>query len=98
MSGAEAASLALLLGFLVLSAFFSSSEAAFLSLQRTRIATSSAKVCPARAGWRTCSVSPSVSFRPSCSATTSSTSPSAPSSRSSSSTAWGRKMKVSALS
>ena len=38
MSGAEAASLALLLGFLVLSAFFSSSEAAFLSLQRTRIA------------------------------------------------------------
>ena len=38
MSGEEAASLALLLGFLVLSAFFSSSEAAFLSLQRTRIA------------------------------------------------------------
>ena len=38
MSGADAASLALLLGFLVLSAFFSSSEAAFLSLQRTRIA------------------------------------------------------------
>ena len=38
MSGAEAASLTLLLGFLVLSAFFSSSEAAFLSLQRTRIA------------------------------------------------------------
>ena len=38
MSGPEAASLALLLGFLVLSAFFSSSEAAFLSLQRTRIA------------------------------------------------------------
>ena len=38
MSGEEAASIALLLGFLVLSAFFSSSEAAFLSLQRTRIA------------------------------------------------------------
>ena len=38
MSGNEAASIALLLGFLVLSAFFSSSEAAFLSLQRTRIA------------------------------------------------------------
>ena len=38
MSGEEAASLALLIGFLVLSAFFSSSEAAFLSLQRTRIA------------------------------------------------------------
>ena len=38
MSGEEAASLALLIGFLVLSAFFSSSEAAFLSLQKTRIA------------------------------------------------------------
>lgn len=38
MPGNEAASLALLLVFLVLSAFFSSSEAAFLSLQRTRIA------------------------------------------------------------
>ena len=38
MPGNELASLALLLAFLVLSAFFSSSEAAFLSLQRTRIA------------------------------------------------------------
>ena len=38
MSGEEAASLALILGFVVLSAFFSSSEAAFLSLQKTRIA------------------------------------------------------------
>ena len=38
MSGEEAASIALLMGLLVLSAFFSSSEAAFLSLQRTRIA------------------------------------------------------------
>ena len=38
MSGAETASLALILGFVVLSAFFSSSEAAFLSLQKTRIA------------------------------------------------------------
>ena len=38
MSGEEVAGLALLLAFLVLSAFFSSSEAAFLSLQRTRIA------------------------------------------------------------
>lgn len=38
MSGAEAASLALIMGFVVLSAFFSSSEAAFLSLQKTRIA------------------------------------------------------------
>ena len=38
MSGEETASLVLLLGLLVLSAFFSSSEAAFLSLQRTRLA------------------------------------------------------------
>lgn len=38
MPGNEAVSLALLFAFLVLSAFFSSSEAAFLSLQRTRIA------------------------------------------------------------
>ena len=38
MSGEEAASLALILGFVVLSAFFSSSEAAFLSLQKSRIA------------------------------------------------------------
>lgn len=38
MSGEEVASLALILAFVVLSAFFSSSEAAFLSLQRTRIA------------------------------------------------------------
>ncbi len=38
MSGAEVASLALIMGFVALSAFFSSSEAAFLSLQRTRIA------------------------------------------------------------
>ena len=38
MSAQEASSLALILGFVVLSAFFSSSEAAFLSLQKTRIA------------------------------------------------------------
>ena len=38
MSGEEIASLALIMGFVVLSAFFSSSEAAFLSIQKTRIA------------------------------------------------------------
>ena len=38
MPGNEVASLALIFAFVVLSAFFSSSEAAFLSLQKTRIA------------------------------------------------------------
>ena len=66
MSGNEAASIALLLGFLVLSAFFSSSEAAFLSLQRTRIAHLLSEGVPARAGWQTCSMSLSASFRPFC--------------------------------
>ena len=38
MPGAEYISLSLMLGFLALSAFFSSSEAAFLSLQKARLA------------------------------------------------------------